>query len=94
LAIERMRRQRDGSRTRDHAVSDPEARARFARLTARQREVLDLLVQGKSIKQIAAQLAIGIQAATKHRARILRKCEVDSVAQLVRLTFAAGLAID
>jgi FixJ family two-component response regulator len=55
---------------------------------------MDLLVQGRSLKQIAAHLAIGVQAATKHRARIFRECEVDSVAQLVRLTFAAGMAIE
>jgi two-component system, NarL family, invasion response regulator UvrY len=94
LAIERIRRQGAGLRTQRGLSPDPRAAAQISALTARQCEVLDLLVQGKSLKQIAAHLAIGIQAATKHRARIFRKCGVNSVAQLVHLTFAAGLAID
>jgi DNA-binding NarL/FixJ family response regulator len=72
---------------------DPKAAARVAQLTPRQREVFDLLVRGKALKQIAAQLGIGHQAATKHRARILQRCEVSSNAELVCLMFAAGLTV-
>jgi DNA-binding NarL/FixJ family response regulator len=95
LAIERTRRHqsRAVAHQNQDSSTDPQAVARFARLTSRQREISELLIRGKSIKQIAAQLDIGVQAATKHRAGILRKCEVDSVVHLVRLTLAAGLPI-
>jgi DNA-binding NarL/FixJ family response regulator len=93
LAIDRMRKRRSSVPTGPVAMTDADAVTRVAQLTDRQREVLDLLVQGKPLKQIAALLEIGVQTATKHRAQILKKCEVDSVAQLVRLAFAAGLSI-
>jgi len=94
LAIDRMTTRRGTSDPNGAAAAkDVNAATRVAQLTARQRQVLDLLVQGKPLKQIAAQLEIGVQTATKHRAQILKKCEVDSVAQLVRLTFAAGLSM-
>jgi DNA-binding NarL/FixJ family response regulator len=91
LSIDRMAQRRTRgpiglSAPAEHAVTC------VAQLTARQRQVLDLLVQGKPLKQIAAQLEIGVQTATKHRAQILKRCQVDSVAQLVRLSFAAGLS--
>lgn len=55
------------------------------RLSARQREVLDLLVAGESSKQIARQLGIGEKTVAKHRAAVLEKMQVDSVVGLVRL---------
>jgi DNA-binding NarL/FixJ family response regulator len=94
LAIERIRRHLPAERHRRDGSHDSRAAARFARLTARQRQITDLLIRGKSVKEIAAQLQIGVRAATKHRARILRKCEVDSVVHLVRLQVAAGLSIE
>jgi FixJ family two-component response regulator len=55
------------------------------RLSARQREVLDLLVAGERSKQIARQLGIGEKTVAKHRASVLEKMQVDSVVELVRL---------
>jgi FixJ family two-component response regulator len=94
LGIERNRRRQVSHLGPATTAPDPQAVARLGRLTNRQREISELLIRGRSIKQIAAQLDIGIQAATKHRATILRKCEVDSVVHLVRLTLAAGLPIE
>ncbi len=54
-------------------------------LSARQREVLDLLVAGERSKQIARQLGIGEKTVAKHRASVLEKMHVDSVVELVRL---------
>ena len=54
-------------------------------LSARQREVFDLLVAGESSKQIARQLGIGEKTVAKHRATVLEKMQVDSVVELVRL---------
>ena len=59
--------------------------ARVEKLSARQREVLDLLVAGKHSKQIAGELKIGEKTVAKHRACVLEKMQVDSVVELVRL---------
>jgi DNA-binding NarL/FixJ family response regulator len=94
LAIDRTRQRGTCDPNGPTTAKDVNAMTRVAQLTARQRQVLDLLVQGRPLKQIAAKLDIGVQTASKHRAQILNKCEVDSVAQLVRLTFAAGLSMN
>jgi two-component system, LuxR family, response regulator FixJ len=62
------------------------------RLSARQREVLDLLVAGERSKQIARQLGIGEKTVAKHRATVLEKMQVDSVVELVRLFADANLS--
>jgi len=67
-----------------------EARRRVERLTPREREVLDLVVAGKMNKQIAADLGTAEQTVKQHRGRVMRKLEVDSVADLVRLVERAS----
>lgn len=59
---------------------------RLADLTARERDVLDLIVQGLSNKQMAAALGISPRTVEIHRARVMEKTGADSVAELVRLT--------
>lgn len=54
-------------------------------LTGRQREVMDGLVAGKSIKQIAMELEISAKTAEMHRARLLERMNVPDVVSLVRL---------
>ncbi len=61
------------------------ARLKRAALTPREAEVMDLIVSGRSQKQIAAALEISMQTAAKHRARVLRKLNVDNDVELVRL---------
>jgi FixJ family two-component response regulator len=67
-----------------------EARHRIERLTPREREVLDLVVAGKMNKQIAGQLGTAEQTVKQHRGRVMRKLEVDSVADLVRVVERAS----
>lgn len=55
------------------------------KLTPREREVMDRLVKGKSMKQIAVEFGVSIQTASKHRIRILEKLEVANDIELVRL---------
>ncbi len=62
-----------------------ETEARLDRLTPREREVREMLYAGKSVKMIAAELGISLQTAAKHRARVLKKLEVDNEAEMVRL---------
>jgi DNA-binding NarL/FixJ family response regulator len=54
------------------------------RLSTREREILQMLAEGKSNKAVADALGISIRTVEAHRANILRKLKLDSVAALVR----------
>ncbi len=54
------------------------------RLTRREREVLQLLAEGKSNKEIGVALSISTKTAETHRARVMAKLGVHSIAELVR----------
>jgi FixJ family two-component response regulator len=69
-----------------------EIRARIATLTPREREVLGHVVTGKLNKQIAADLGTAEKTIKVHRARVMAKMKVQSVAELVRLTGRAGIS--
>jgi len=57
----------------------------IASLTEREREVMDLLAGGHTNKAVAEQLGISPRTVEVHRHRVLEKCEVKSVPQLIRL---------
>jgi DNA-binding NarL/FixJ family response regulator len=54
------------------------------RLTSRQREIVQLLAEGRSSKEVAVALNISVKTAETHRANIMRKLELHSVSELVR----------
>lgn len=62
-----------------------EIRARLATLTPREREVLEYVIAGKLNKQIAGDLGTVEQTVKVHRAHLMQKMRVRSVAELVRL---------
>lgn len=62
------------------AESEPES----LRLTSRQREIVQLLAEGKSSKEVAAVLGLSVKTAETHRANIMRKLDCHSVTELVR----------
>jgi FixJ family two-component response regulator len=66
-------------------------RARVASLTPREREVLIHVVSGRLNKQIARDLGIVEQTIKVHRARVMEKMGVQSVAELVRVVERLGL---
>ena len=68
--------------------------ARLALLTPREREVLDGVVGGFANKQIAGDLRISTKTVEAHRAHVMEKMRVDSLAELVRLVQIAGVARD
>src|SRR5947208_7489894 len=67
-----------------------EIRTSLDTLTPREEEVLEHVVSGKLNKQIAADLGIPEATVKKHRARVMAKMKVQSVAELARLTERCG----
>lgn len=67
-----------------------EALARLTTLSVREREVLHQVVAGRLNKQIASDLGIAESTVKHHRARVMEKTAVSSVAELVRLCEKAG----
>jgi len=76
----------------DGASRTGELRARIATLSPREREVMAWVITGALNKQIAAELGIVEQTVKVHRARVMEKMGVVSVAELVRCCDAAGFA--
>ena len=67
-----------------------DALRRLATLTAREREVLNLVVAGKANKEIASELGVSPKTVEVHRAHVMSKMCVDSLAELIRITLLAG----
>jgi two-component system, LuxR family, response regulator FixJ len=67
-------------------------RRRIESLTARERQVLDLIIDGASNKSIAATLAISPRTVEIYRANVMSKMRADSLSDLVRMTLSAGAA--
>lgn len=77
-AIDEDRRAREA--LREHTVVEE----RVARLTPRERQVMDLLATGKSSKEIAAAMNVSVRTVEGHRRMVFSKMGVSSAAQLVR----------
>ena len=81
--IERDARSRSGLQHRRRCAE------RLAQLSQREREVLDLVVAGRINREIAEALDISVKTVEAHRARLMEKLEVASVAELVQAVVAA-----
>ena len=82
FALEESRIQRDDGCRRDAG--------KLARLTAREREVLEKAAQGLHAKEIAAALGISPRTVEVHKTRIMEKLGVRNVAELVRFALATS----
>jgi RNA polymerase sigma factor (sigma-70 family) len=71
-------------RSADRAVVE----SRLASLTAREREILDLVIAGRENKAIASQLGLSHKTIEFHRSKILRKMQAAGVIDLVRMTLS------
>jgi DNA-binding NarL/FixJ family response regulator len=65
--------------------------AAFSVLTAREREVLQLLAEGRSTKQIALHLQVSVKTVETHRMQVMKKLRIDSIAGLTRYAIQEGL---
>jgi two-component system response regulator FixJ len=75
------------TRTRGERAQAAGVAARIGSLTRREREVMQLLVDGKSNKVMAIELNISEKTVQAHRAKVMEKMQVKSVAALVRMVF-------
>jgi len=63
----------------------------LSRLSSREREVLKLVVEGRTSKEIAALIGVKPSSIHTYRSRIMAKLEIDDIASLVRLAIRHGL---
>jgi DNA-binding NarL/FixJ family response regulator len=76
----------------NYAHRTPEERDNaFSVLTQREREVLQLMAEGNSTKQIAMRLFISPKTVEAHRLRIMNKLDIDNVALLTKYAIQEGL---
>lgn len=73
----------DAYRTKSELPEDP--------LTPRERQVLQLVAEGKTTKQIAAILTLSVKTADSHRTRLMKKLGIHDTAGLVRYAIRRGL---
>ena len=69
----------------------PDAPQREATLTTREREVLQLLAEGRSTKQTALQLQLSVKTIETHRLQIMKKLGIHSIAGLTKYAIQEGL---
>jgi two-component system response regulator FixJ len=78
--------------SRSTAADEAVVTERLKHLTPREREVMELLLAGKSSKEIAAVLRVSIRTVEGHRRMVLSKIQVTSASQLVRVVLGVGKA--
>ena len=85
--LARLHETRDAGRSRD------ELNERFARLTPRQTEIFDLVIDGLTSQTIADRLKISVRTVESYRAEIMEKMQAESVAVLVRQAIRLGRVV-
>lgn len=83
LSLDAERRRRNAERA--------EFDSKLARLTPREREVLDLLISGKGNKEVAFQLGLSRKTVDIHRAHVMMKLGVDSLLDVARMGFISEI---
>lgn len=69
----------------------PKGSEALSRLTPREREVLQLLAEGRATKQVAADLFVSVKTAETHRQNLMRKLEIFNIADLTKFALREGL---
>lgn len=76
------------SRTRQRSGEVTEIQRRLAQLTPRERQVMDLVVAGKSNRVVATDLGLSPKTVEVHRANVMHKMAAASLAELVKMVYA------
>ena len=63
----------------------------FSVVSSREREVLQLIAEGKSTKQVAYQLHVSVKTAESHRRNLMEKLKIDNIADLTKYALREGL---
>jgi DNA-binding NarL/FixJ family response regulator len=63
----------------------------FSKLSAREREVLQLLAEGKATKEVANRLSVSIKTVETHRRNLMEKLDMHSVAELTKYAIREGI---
>ena len=71
--------------------SPVEAGAELDRLTARQREILQLIAEGHGTRDIAARLGLSVKTVESHRSQLMDRLDIHDVPGLVRFAVRTGL---
>ena len=66
-------------------------RDQLANLSPRQREVLRMIAEGRTTKQIAQMLEISVKTVETHRSQLMERLDIHDVAGLVRYAISVGL---
>jgi DNA-binding NarL/FixJ family response regulator len=69
----------------------PRDKVASGRLSGREREIVQLLAESRTSKEIAARLGVSVKTVNAHRANIMRKLDLHSVAELVRYAVRNGI---
>jgi DNA-binding NarL/FixJ family response regulator len=88
---------RIATKLREHGMAPHSVRRRSLRpsgeLTRREREIVQLLAEGKTNKAAAKVLGISVKTVETHRARVMRKLKMESIADLVRYAVRNGYVL-
>ncbi|MGJ8639141.1 MAG: response regulator [Opitutaceae bacterium] len=77
-----------------HAMADPKSsESGINILTKREREILQLIAESNSTREIAAKLSISVKTAENHRTNLMRKLDLHDVASLTRYAISNGLIV-
>ncbi len=68
-----------------------EPMGQFKRLTSRQREVLQLIAEGATTKDIARKLGVAVKTAEMHRSQLMATLDIHDIAGLVRYAIRMGM---
>jgi len=91
LLVARVREALRTAADRGGTPAGADIQRRLELLTPREREVMEQLVVGRSNKAIGLELKISPRTVEIHRARVMEKLAIGSLAELVRLALAAGI---
>jgi two-component system response regulator FixJ len=85
ILLEKIQKAIEADKQRKEHFQDPEIQQRLSKLTARELEVMNFIVDGKLSKQIAFALKISESTVDFHRSNLMRKLQVKSIADLVKI---------